>query len=348
MERWLTRVWYGGGGAGAALAPLAWLYAGVAGVRRSAYARGWLRTQATGSPVAVVGNLTVGGTGKTPLTLWLAGALAAQGIAVGIVSRGYGAASGAVRRVHADDDWREVGDEPVLLAARTGAPVVVAHDRVAAAREATRLGAELILSDDGLQHLRMARACELIVIDGARGFGNGRLLPAGPLREHPERLARADAIILNGTPSAALLKEVRRLARGPVVQMRLEPAAARSITRPSSVLPLAELRGRRVHGVAGIGHPQRFFRELAAADIDVIEHAFADHHAFSAAELAFEDELPILMTEKDAVRCRALATGRMWYVPVSASFSAEDERALLECVRERARRAHGPAPLGQP
>jgi tetraacyldisaccharide 4'-kinase len=345
MERWLTRMWYGGGGAGAALAPLAWLYGGVTEVRRAAYARGWLPTLATGTPVVVVGNLTVGGTGKTPLTVWLAGALGAEGTAVGIVSRGYGAGSAAVRRVHTADDWHEVGDEPMLLAARTGCVVVVAHDRVAAAREAARLGAALILSDDGLQHLRMARACELIVIDAARGFGNGRLLPAGPLREPPERLARADAVVLNGTPGESLHEEVRRHARGPVVRMRLEPGAARSLTQPSSVRPLAQFRGRRAHAIAGIGHPRRFFRELAAADIEVIEHAFADHHAFSAADLAFDDDLPILMTEKDAVRCRAFATERMWYVPVSACFGAEDERTLLECVRARVGLAPSPSPL---
>jgi len=334
MERWLTRMWYEGGAAALALAPLAWMYGAGLALRRARYARRARPRAAV--PVVVVGNLTVGGTGKTPLVLWLAHALAAQGIALGIVSRGYGARGSAPRAVEEHSDWRVVGDEPVLLARHAGCPVVVARDRVAAVAEAARRGARLILSDDGLQHLAMPRACELVVIDALRGFGNGRLLPAGPLREPRARLAGVDAIVFNGSPSAELAQEVRRFARGPVLSVELTAGPLRSVAPPVRERALAELAGQPVHAVAGIGHPARFFRTLKAAGVRVIEHAFPDHHPFRAGELDFADALPILMTEKDAVRCRSIATERMWYVPVSASLSPHDAATLLACVRARA------------
>jgi tetraacyldisaccharide 4'-kinase len=268
--------------------------------------------------------------------VWLAQRLTASGVAVGIVSRGYKAAGSAVRRVTSDCDWRAVGDEPLLLHERTGCPVVVGVDRVAAAREVAREPIEVILCDDGLQHLRLARRGELVVIDGSRGFGNQRLLPAGPLREPVARITHADAVVLNGMPTPQLAGELAQLTRSPVFVMQLQIDAACSLAAPSRRCALAEFRGRPVHAVAGIGHPARFFRALAAHGLEPIEHPFPDHHPFSAADLAFADDLPILMTEKDAVRCRAFASSRMWSVPASAHFEEPAAEALLEGIRARA------------
>ena len=342
MEQRLTELWYRERARPSLLQPLAWLYGAALGVRRRAYAAGWLRTESVGKPVVVVGNLTVGGTGKTPLTIWLARELAAGGLRVGIVSRGYGARSGSgPRLVDAHSQWHEVGDEPVILARRTGCPTMVGVDRVAAARALVERGADVILADDGLQHLRLARDCEIIVVDGARGFGNGRMLPAGPLREPPARLHQADAVVVNGAIAHASLAPLR--PAGAALGMALVAAEAVPLDAHAAVRPLASFRGERVHAVAGIGNPQRFFAELRACGAEVIEHPFPDHHPFSAAELAFGDELPVLMTEKDAVKCAPFANPRLRYVPVTAQFAADDAQRLRARVLAKVR---GAAPAG--
>jgi tetraacyldisaccharide 4'-kinase len=331
MEQRLTAHWYHESPVASPLAPLSWLYGAVVRARRSAYARGWLRTFRAGRPLLVVGNLTVGGTGKTPLVIWLAEQLTARGLKVGIVSRGHGSGSGeGVRLVRPGSSWQEVGDEPLVLAARTGCATVVARDRVAGARSLVALGAEVILADDGLQHLRLARDCEIIVIDGARGFGNGRVLPAGPLREPVGRLPSADAIVVNGPLEHASLKGPALLERP--LFMRLAPAAALPVDGRATARPLESFRGEPVHAVAGIGHPARFFRELHGHGLTVIEHPFPDHHPFTAADLSFADALPVLMTEKDAVKCRSFASSRLWYLPVAAMFSEADTRQLMTRV----------------
>ena len=337
MRERLERLWYEDG-SGRLLAPLAWIYAALTGARRGAYRSGLLRPRRLTRPVAVVGNLTVGGTGKTPLTIYLARELAAAKLKVGIVSRGYGRHSGEARYVHADSDWRDVGDEPVIIARRTGCPTMVAADRVAAARTLIARGAEVILSDDGLQHLRLARDCEIVVIDGSRGFGNGRLLPAGPLRESVAALGRADVVVVNGEPGHGALARV--LPAG-TLAMRLVMQPAVRLDGRGLPSELALWRGRRVHAVAGIGNPQRFFRQLSASGIEVIAHPFPDHHPFTASELAFADELPILMTEKDAVKCAPFANARLWCVPVSAAFSDSDAQTLRARVLDKLRARRG-------
>jgi tetraacyldisaccharide 4'-kinase len=330
MERRLTELWYRDDPGPGPLQPLAWLYGVLVRARRAAFAAGWARSAEVGVPVVVLGNLTVGGTGKTPLTIWLAGQLEARGFAVGIVSRGYGRSrAGQPRDVSASSDWRQVGDEPVLLARRTGCDVVVAADRVAGARRLAGRGAQVILADDGLQHLRLARSCEVLLIDGARGFGNGRLLPAGPLRERPTRPLRADVVVVNGAATHGSLS--RWLRPGEALTMQLAGEEALSLDGQRSQ-PLRLWQGRRVHAVAGIGNPARFFRELRGRGIEVIEHAFPDHHVFRAPELEFADDLPVLMTEKDAVKCAQFASARLWYVPVSAYFSDGDAQLLLSRV----------------
>ena len=341
MEQWLTELWYRERAQLPLLQPLASLYGAALALRRRAYAAGWLRTVAAGRPVVVVGNLTVGGTGKTPLTAWLARALSAQGLRVGIVSRGYGGRHGGkARRVEASSQWREVGDEPLILARASSCPVMVGSDRVAAAR-ALAASVDVIVADDGLQHLRLARNCQIVVIDGARGFGNGRLLPAGPLREPLACLGQADAVVVNGRPEHATLA-----AAAPVpgaLAMTLVPQEVVRLDGHAAPRRLEAFRGQRVHGVAGIGNPARFFAELRAHGLEVIAHAFPDHHALRPAELAFGDGLPVLMTEKDAVKCPSLGDPRLWYVPVTAQLPADDARALLARVLAKVR---GGAPAG--
>jgi tetraacyldisaccharide 4'-kinase len=332
MERALTELWYREHARPSLLQPLGWLYGGLVAARRRAYASGWARSAGPGRPVVVVGNLTVGGTGKTPLTIWLARALRAAGLRVGIVARGYRSRSGsAPRRVTLDSRWQDVGDEPLILARRSACPTVVGIDRLAAARMLAADGVDVILADDGLQHLRLARACEIVVIDGARGIGNGRLLPAGPLREPVTRLREVDAVVVNGTLTRGSL--AARLP-GVVLGMQLEATEVLSLDERSR-RPLASFNGQRVHAVAGIGNPQRFFSELRAHGLEVIEHAFPDHHPLTAAQVAFADVLPVLMTEKDAVKCRSFANPRLWYVPVTAQLTTHDAQELLARVRAK-------------
>ncbi|MHB1870428.1 MAG: tetraacyldisaccharide 4'-kinase [Steroidobacteraceae bacterium] len=326
MQAWFNRRWYGPQpGACRTLRPLEWLYgAGVALRRARAPA-----PSALAAPVIIVGNLTVGGTGKTPLTVWLARQLRQRGLEVGLISRGYGRRDGGVRLLDAQADWREVGDEPLILARASGCPTAVGRDRVAAARAVLARGARVIVSDDGLQHLALPRACSIVVVDGARGFGNGRLLPGGPLREPLSRLAQADALVINGAAEHPSLGASAAHFPPRVVRMDLQagPAVALgSLERRA----LEAFRGGPVHAVAGIGHPQRFFRELRAHGLELIEHPFPDHHPLRAQELDFGDDRPVLMTEKDAVKCGPPFDRRLWWVPVEVVLSGADAARLIE------------------
>jgi tetraacyldisaccharide 4'-kinase len=323
----LEKLWYGSSGAALLLAPLAWLYCGAAVVRRRAYAAGLLRVGRLPVPVVVVGNVTVGGTGKTPLVAWLAAHLRESGFRPGIVSRGYGGrARSWPQPVHADSDPAVVGDEAVLLVRRTGCPMTVGPDRVAAARALLEENAcSVILSDDGLQHYALARDVEIAVVDGTRRLGNGLCLPAGPLREPHARLGSVDLIVVNGAPGPG------------EYGMRLENAAPRRLLNdePGS---LEDFRERPVHAIAGIGHPARFFGGLRALGLQVIEHAFPDHHAYAPGDLELGDDLPLLMTEKDAVKCRRFAKPHHWYLPVDAR---PDPRLAERVLALIDRSAHG-------
>lgn len=341
----LTRIWYEGAPGQALLSPLAWAYGRVVRARLEAYRSGARVARRAARPVIIVGNLTVGGTGKTPMVAWLAWQLGALGRKVGIASRGYGRSAPGARTVDASADWRSVGDEPVLLQRRTGVPVVVATERMAAVQGVIAQGAEVIVCDDGLQHLRLARDFELVVIDGARGLGNGRLLPAGPLREPAQRVASVDAVVINGEPKAGLLAQLAGLGAPSPLIMRMVPSALEPVRGPDGRQVgagaawwgrrLEDLRGMRVHAVAGIGNPERFFALLRAHGLQIIPHAFADHHPFSARDLDLPGTLPILMTEKDAVRCAAFANERLGFVPVTAQLSAADAQTLLVEVSAR-------------
>ena len=332
MQQRLTRSWYDEqAGAAPWLRGLSWIYAAVIRLRSRAYAAGWLSPERAGKPVVVVGNLTVGGTGKTPLVAWLAQRLTQLGLRVGIVSRGYGRSFDEPHLVEPDSSWREVGDEPLLLRRRTGCLTMVGRERVAAAKALVAHGVDVIVADDGLQHLRLARDCEIVVVDGSRGFGNGRLLPAGPLREPTSRLLRADITVVNGRSEHRSLQQLRSAA-APVLTMGMVGDRACRVDSGAPDRPLVSFTGQRVHAVAGTGNPSRFFRDLRERGIELIEHPFDDHHPFTARDLEFGDPLPVLMTEKDAVRCREFANRRLWYVPIVAQFAETQERALLECV----------------
>ena len=333
MEQRLTKLWYRDSAGPSLLQPLSWLYATAIRVRATAYARRWLTTHHVNKPVVVVGNLTVGGTGKTPLVIWLARHLTERGLRVGIVSRGYGSeAAEAPRQVDETSNWQDVGDEPLLLYRGTRCVTLIGRDRVAAAQALVTRGVDVIVSDDGLQHLRLARDCEIVVIDGTRGFGNGRMLPAGPLREPVSHVADADIIVINGVAEHSSLRRVGLNIEARALQMTLLPGDAVRLDGREPPRSLEAFRGRSVHAVAGIGNPARFFRDLRARGLDVMEHAFPDHHPFAAHDLSFGDDLPVLMTEKDAVKCASFADPRLWSVPTTATFSEPQARELLDHV----------------
>jgi tetraacyldisaccharide 4'-kinase len=314
------------------LLPLTALYAAFSGLRRWLYKSRVMPSYAVGCPVVVVGNLTVGGTGKTPLVAWLARELTQRGYSVGVLSRGYGRHSRGFRWVEPQTHWRDVGDEPLLLQHHTACLTAVCEDRVLGAQQLVKRGANLIIADDGLQHLRLRRDCEIVVIDGVRSLGNGWLLPAGPLRERAQRLCSVTGIVSNGP----LLKPLPGPAPW-LMSLKLgEPVPVMPHARTGS-RALVEFRNTPVHAVAGIGNPQRFFDTLRAAGIEVIEHAFADHHPYRASDLHFADSNPVLMTEKDAVKCREFADERLWYVPVSVQFEDEVARDLLQRVLDQLR-----------
>jgi len=302
LERWLARRWYGDVPPNLGLRALAGAFRVARGFR------GESAPQRVPVPVLVAGNFTAGGTGKTPLVIAIARELAARGWRPGIVSRGHGRRSERPVRVEMDTPVSDSGDEPRLIRERTGLPVFVDRDRVAAARAAIAAGCNLVIADDGLQHRRLARDLEIEVLDGERGYGNGLLLPAGPLREAP-RPTDFRVVNVGEQPGLAL-----RAGDWP---MRLRLREAVSLTDDASRRALASFAGALVHAVAGIGNPDRFFSALRALGLQVREHPFADHHDFERAD--FQGiEGTVLMTEKDAVKCRGLGLRDAWSVPAEA------------------------------
>ncbi|HUO82912.1 MAG TPA: tetraacyldisaccharide 4'-kinase [Gammaproteobacteria bacterium] len=322
LRDWLHAVWYGRRPERWLLWPVAQLWRLVAAVRRLAYVSGIARVHEVCRPVVVVGNITAGGTGKTPLVIWLAGQLRDAGFEPGIVSRGYGGRQRRAQRVQADSDPRETGDESVLLARRCACPVAVGADRVAAAR-LLEADADVIISDDGLQHLALARSLEIAVIDGARGLGNGLCLPAGPLREPASRLRTVDVVVENVTAGGVV--------RHGGLAMTLVASDAVGVATGER-RPLEAFRGQAVHALAGIGNPDRFFRQLEGFGLRLIAHPLADHKRLAPRDIEFPDGLAVLMTEKDAVKCLGFASARHWFVPVDAEFAAADAAALRRAV----------------
>ena len=321
--------WYGGAAPPLYTRALAGAFGVAVGLRRRLLRMGLLRTNRIGVPVIVVGNVTAGGTGKTPLTIELVRQLRQGGYRPGVASRGYG------RDKHAKPLWIEAstspaqgGDEPVLIARRSGALVRVDADRVAGARALMAEGCDVIVCDDGLQHYRLQRDIEIEVVDGQRRYGNGRLLPAGPLREPANRGLLCDFRVVNGGDAGFGEWAMRLRADGAMP------------SRGGRMQSLSSFGGHRVHAVAGIGNPQRFFDMLKSVGIGVVPHAFDDHHQFVPEDLAFGSELPVLMTEKDAVKCAEFATDWHYSVPVTAELPAAFWVALLEKLKH----SRGPSP----
>ena len=324
--RWIHRVWYEGAKSGLILLPLSGIYWLVLKLRALLYRLGVFRTFAAHAPVIVVGNISAGGTGKTPTVIWLVNELRARGFRPGIVSRGYGGSkSGSSMRVDIDSDAAVVGDEPVLLARRAGCPVAVDADRVRATAMLIDDGVNVIIADDGLQHLRLQRDFEICVIDGARGLGNRRLLPAGPLRELPARLDSVDQVLLNGPSDIPNGLEFELLAND---ASRLNGSLAR---------PLQGFKDTTVHAVAGIGNPKRFFDLLRAEGIQVIEHSFPDHAAMTKADITFGDDFNVFMTEKDAVKLGRGLSDKYWHVPVNLSMDPVMAAEFIRNIESRLR-----------
>ncbi|WP_416140298.1 tetraacyldisaccharide 4'-kinase [Halomonas sp. HK25] len=310
-ERWLAAA-YAGSPWLALLRPLEGLYRVAVARRSAAYAAGRREVWHAPVPVIVVGNLTLGGTGKSPLVAWLVRHLVACGWRPGIISRGYGGKSAAYPLLVDDQTLAaQCGDEPRMLADQAGVPVVADPDRPRGARRLLAEGCDILISDDGLQHLALGRDLELVVVDGARGFGNGRCLPAGPLREPLSRLGGVDAVVVNGEPAFPPPAGAFRMGLAPVAWRRLGDGERRAL----SPLPF----DGPVHAVAGIGRPARFFETLAGLGVEAMPHPFGDHHAYRAAELAFDDGRPLVMTAKDAVKCRGLAPTDSWVLEVEAA-----------------------------
>ncbi len=316
--KWIHRVWYASAAGGWVLLPLSGLYGLLLKLRQRLFQCGLFRTFKLPVPVIIVGNITAGGTGKTPTVIWLVDQLRTLGYAPGIVSRGYGGSkSGGPMRVDAASDPAVVGDEPVLLARRAQCPVVVDSDRAQAVAMLIEEGIDVVVADDGLQHLSLQRDFEICVLDGERGLGNRRLLPAGPLREPAGRLDTVDQVLVNGL---AMIPDAIAFELRATQACRLNGSLARS---------LQGFKDTTVHAVAGIGNPKRFFDLLRANGIQVIEHGFPDHAAISIEDLRFGDEFAVFMTEKDAVKLGTGVADKFWSVPVELAMGSEEANGLM-------------------
>ncbi len=322
LEKWLTDAWYSEMYLSPWLTPFSMFYADAVRLRRFLYRIRVLRSVRLPVPVIMVGNLTVGGSGKTPLVIWLAELLRREGYRPGVVSRGYGGGEAGERLVAAGDAPAAVGDEAVLLSERCGCPVAVGRDRPAAARLLlAQTDCNLIISDDGLQHYALQRDIEIIVVDGQRYFGNGYCLPAGPLREPQSRLMQANLQVVNGGEPLNEHMFIMQCLGQTLVNLQ-----------NGEHRPLADFRGQSCHALAAIGNPKRFFKQLEAAGLDCRVRAYPDHYLYQAEDLRFAGDAPLIMTEKDAVKCRAFARPTHWYLPVTAELPPAFAAAVLNLL----------------
>jgi tetraacyldisaccharide 4'-kinase len=332
----IVDTWYGGT-AISWLKPFSSLFSFLSSIRRKLYASGRKKVYRSSVPLIVVGNISVGGTGKTPLIIYLARQLISAGYRPGIVSRGYGSKAEAYPfHVKADSQVKDSGDEALLIARNTNCPVVIDADRSEAVKSLEQhYDCNVILSDDGMQHYAMARDIEIAVVDGRRGFGNGYLIPAGPLREKPERLDEVDFIICNGEsqlsfnkPAYAMTLEPRHLCHLQTGQIFAIADIIREMTNSRETIKKgiesdvenggSQVAKHKVHAIAGIGNPERFFSSLCDCGFDIISHVFDDHHLYTLQDINFDDDYEVIMTEKDAVKCMPFARKTDWYLSVEA------------------------------
>jgi tetraacyldisaccharide 4'-kinase len=318
---WLVKSWYQPHPIRWLLTPLSALYRIIIFIRKKAYEHGFFKQFHAGVPTIIVGNITVGGTGKTPFVIWLAQHLQAEGYSPGIISRGYGGKTNTTPQiVSPDSDPALCGDEPILIAKQTACPVVVSADRQASVKQLlSQNNCNVIIADDGLQHYRLQRDIEIVIVDASRQFGNGYCLPAGPLREPISRLKQVDYTVFNGDSNMPYTMQLSHK-----IAINLYTQQQKSIDAFSDI---------SVHAVAGIGNPQRFFTQLKQHNIKVVEHPFNDHHPYIAADLAFDDQHPILMTEKDAVKCQSFATEQMWFIATETSVTKSLFAAIEQQIR---------------
>jgi len=324
QEQWATfTIWH------ILLIPLSWLFGIIVFLRKYLYQHGWLKSYCLNVPVIVVGNINVGGTGKTPLVIWLAEQMKLAGYKPGIISRGYGGNAQQVTEVLPDSNARVAGDEAVLIAARTNCPVFVSADRVSAGHHLLKTYPEcnVIISDDGLQHYRLQRNVEIVVYDSAKGFGNGALLPAGPLRESKARLKTVDAVVSNGADIKENLKCFNPIA------MQLAATDFYNLADVQKKSTAQALAQQKILAVAGIGNPQRFFDQLSNFGLQFESRAYADHYIFQAKDFEHINADVVLMTEKDAVKCRAFAQPNFWVLPVSAVVNGGLMSAVLNKIK---------------
>lgn len=315
MANWLQKQWLRFTLWHILLIPLSWVFGIITTVRKWLYKNGWLKSVRLSVPVVIIGNINVGGTGKTPLVIWLAEQLQLAGYKPGIISRGYGGNAKQATEVTASSNPFEVGDEPVLIAIRTSCPVFVSANRVEAglALLATYPACNIIISDDGLQHYRLQRDVEIIVCDSVKGFGNSALLPAGPLRESKNRLKTVDAVVSNG----GIVNNELLLAVNPI-EMQLESTAFYNALDNRIKSDVQTFLHQKVLAIAGIGNPSRFFNQLRLLGLDFQSRAYSDHYAFKVEDFEDVEADIVVMTEKDAVKCRSFARANFWVLPVNA------------------------------
>ncbi|RIZ66114.1 MAG: tetraacyldisaccharide 4'-kinase [Methylococcales bacterium] len=325
LARWAQDIWYKDPFIGVWLMPFGFLFSDIVKFRKFLYRIGLLKTQTLPVSVIVVGNITVGGTGKTPLIIYLANFLKDSGFKPGIISRGYGGgAESWPQWVDGDSLAKDVGDEALLIAKQTSCPMAVGPIRADAGRFLLeKAECDVILSDDGLQHYALHRTIEIAVIDGERRFGNGYCLPAGPLREPIERLSSVDLIIVNGDK-----QEPNEYSMSLVGDIAINLLTGEQ-------KHLVEFKAEACHAIAGIGHPERFFKQLESAGLNTSNKSFPDHYSFQREDIEFSDQKPVLMTEKDAVKCKLFAGQQHWYVPVTACPESLFTEQLLNLLREK-------------
>ncbi len=324
MAKRLDHFWYRSGPLAFFLWPVSWLYCGIATLRKKIQSSA-PKTLVEDLPVIIVGNITVGGTGKTPMVIWLANFLKAYGMKPGIVSRGYkGKAKSWPQRVTSRSNPVEVGDEAVVISRLAGCPVYTGPDRVAAINKLIKENVvDIIISDDGMQHYKMPRDIEILMIDGVRRFGNQLCLPAGPLRESTKRLKSVDFKVVTAEEPGEETEYNMQLIGKELVNIR----------NPHKRKLLRKFSRQPAHAVAGIGYPDRFFNNLAAAGVQIVRHPFKDHHVFTQKDFLFKNKYPVIMTEKDAIKCKHLAGDDFWYLPVKAKLSHQFGAALIHKLK---------------